>query len=209
MTTVVCIGTGPSLTLEQIDIARRRGFTLYGCNRVYRDVADLSVLHACNAEFWEYYAPQVEHHKAEKWTTRAESAARFSWLNYIYEVDAPGLSVDSTLLHHGHSSGYQLIGLAYLKGATRIVLIGYDLRVPGGYDGSARSAGGPRHYFGEYPPELQHWPTLPTSIRADGVMIGLLPYYRSAVEQRIVEIISATPDSALNDFMPYCPIDAL
>jgi len=39
-----------------------------------------------------------------------------------------GLSLDPTALAHGGNSGYQAIGLAAHFGASRIVLLGYDMR---------------------------------------------------------------------------------
>jgi hypothetical protein len=38
-----------------------------------------------------------------------------------------GLSLDPTALAHGGNSGYQAIGLAFHLGASRIVLLGYDM----------------------------------------------------------------------------------
>ena len=204
--TIVAVGTGPSLTLEQIDTARRKDFTLYGVNRTFADIPDLAVLHGCNTEFWDHYAEQVKDHPAQKWTTRPEAAAKYPWLNYIAEVDKSGLSTDPKVLHHGHSSGYQLVGLAYHHGATRIVLIGYDMRFPAGYDGKARVTGGKRHYFDEYPAPLQHWPSV--QVR-NGVHDGLVEYYRSIKDQGLVEIVNATPGSALEPVLGYTPIEHL
>lgn len=43
-----------------------------------------------------------------------------------------GLSDKPNGLHTGSNSGYQAINIAYLAGAKRIILAGYDLRFPGG-----------------------------------------------------------------------------
>jgi hypothetical protein len=205
MKTIVCVGTGPSLTMEQVAVARSKGFALYGCNLTFRDVPDLAVLHACNTQFWDFYADELKGHPAQKWTTRPEAAARYPWLNYISEIDRPGLSADPRVLHHGHSSGYQLVGLAYHHGAARILLIGFDLRFPSGYDGRNRIAGGKRHYFGdgEYPAPLQHWPSV--QVR-NGVHVELVELYRSVHEQGLVEIINCTPGSALEGVIPSMDI---
>lgn len=140
---------------------------------------------------------------AEKWTTRKESAEKYG-IHWIDEVNRPGLSQDPALLHHGHSSGYQLLGMAYRAGAERIVLLGYDLQFAPDYDGKAKRIGsGPRHFFGEYEPALQHWPSVKIQHGRHVELIGL---YESVARQGLVEIINCTPGSALTCF-PTADID--
>lgn len=203
--TVVCIGTGPSLTLEQIEAARRKGFTLFGCNRVFEIVPDLALLYGVNHAFWRHYWDAAARHPAEKWTTNKRAALEFG-LELIGQKNRPGLSSDPAYVHHGHGSGYTLVNLAYLLGATRIVLLGYNLTYAPDYDGATRRPGRtPRHYFGEYPKSMQHWPT--KRVKA-GVHVELLELYRTVAAQGAVEIINATPDSALDAF-PKVAIDEL
>jgi hypothetical protein len=58
----------------------------------------------------------------------------------INTAHEPGLSRDPTTLHTGGNSGYQAINLAYLLGASIIVLLAYDMR---------RSSGAV-HWHGEH-----------------------------------------------------------
>jgi len=116
---------------------------------------------------------------------------------------APGLSSEPGLIHHGHGSGYSLVNLCYLQGATRIILLGYDLTYAPDYNGKSREIGSrPRHYFGEYPAQLQHWPSVKVK---DGVHFELCELYATITE---VEIINCTPGSALTCF-PRVDIDSL
>ena len=186
------------MTLGQIETARRKGFALAGCNRLWEIVPDLELLYGCNRQFWEHYwCGALARHQAQKWTTNREAADLFD-LNWIAEKNAPGLSTDPTIVHHGHGSGYTALNLAFLMGAMRIVLLGYSLAYPRDYDGKARRIGsGQRHYFGEYPSQLQHWPSV--KIR-DGVHVEMLDLYRSVADQGLVEIINCTPGSALTCF---------
>lgn len=187
------------MTLDHIDAARRKGFRLFGCNNVYQIVPDLEHLYGCNRAWWDEYWPYVKPHPCEKWTT---SDAPYP-IHHLREVNAPGLSSEPGLIHHGHGSGYSLVNLAYLQGAQRIILLGYDLRYAPDYDGRARRVGGSeRHYFGEYPERLRHWPSVRIS---NGVHLGLLDLYSTVTE---VEIINCTPDSALTCF-PMMDINAL
>lgn len=201
--TVACIGTGPSLTLDQIDAARAKGFHLFGCNRTWEIVPDLSVLYGCNFNFWEHYwSAQLANHPAEKWTTNFAAAHMFD-LHWIAERDAPGLSRAPEYIHHGHGSGFTLVNLAYLMGAERIILLGYDMKYAPDYDGQAHRVGSePRHYFGEYPEAMQHWPRVHVK---DGVHVRMCELYQAVADQGLVEILNATPGSALTCF-PMCEI---
>lgn len=195
MRTVVCVGTGPSLSLAQLESARR--WPLFVCNDAFRVAPDAALLFACNWQWWDARWQDVKDLPCEKWTTRRESAEKYG-LRYIAEVNRPGLSTDPTVLHHGHSSGYQLLGMAYRSGARRILLLGYDLAFASDYDGRAMKAGsGPRHFFGEYEPALQHWPSV--KVRA-GVHVELLDLYQSVADQGAVEIINCTGGGVLECF---------
>jgi len=202
--TVTLIGTGPSLMLRQVNAARDNGFALAGCNNVWKIVPDLELLYGCNLKWWQHYwSPELAAHPAEKWTTNREAADLFD-LNWIAEKNAPGLSADPSIVHHGHGSGFTLLNLAYLMGAARIVLLGYDLSYASDYDGRAKRIGsGPRHFFGEYPEPLQHWPSVKIQRGRHVELIGL---YESVAKQGLVEIINCTPGSALTCF-PHRDID--
>ena len=150
-----------------------------------------------NLPFWQHYWNEINWLQCEKWTTNREAADIFG-INCIAEKNAPGLSTDPKVIHHGHGSGYSLVSMAHNKGAKRIVLLGYDLRYAPDYDGKAHQIGStPRHYFGEYPHSMQHWPSVQVK---DGVHVELLELYRSIAEQGLVEVINCTPDSAIDCF---------
>lgn len=191
--------------MQQIDTARRKGFALFGCNNVW-ELTELAVHYACNKAWWDcYWSPKLAATSAEKWTCNAE-AARDYGLNWVAEKNAPGLSQDPSVIHHGHGSGYTLLNIAYLLGAQRIVLLGYDLKYASDYNGHAQQIGSqPRHYFGEYPEQLQHWPKMRVK---QGIHEELVELYRSVATQGLVEIVNCTTDSAIDCF-PRIAIDAL
>jgi len=198
--TVCCIATGPSLTQQQVDTARGKGLRLFVCNNAYQLALDAELLYAVNLAWWDHYWTQVKDLPCEKWTTNREAADKYG-LNWIAERNADGLSTDPGMIHHGHGSGFSLVSMAHKKGATRIALLGYDLKYAPDYDGRARSAGsGPRHFFGEYPSSMQHWPSVQVK---DGVHVELLRLYQSVRDQGLVELINCTPGSALESILPY------
>ena len=109
-----------------------------------------------------------------------------------------GLSEDPGVISHGHGSGFSLLSMAHRAGADRIVLLGYDLKYAPDYDGKAGYIGSqPRHFFGEYPEKMVHWPSAQVQ---RGVHIELVELYRAVKEQGLVEIINCTPDSAIDCF---------
>ena len=191
MTTICCVATGPSVTPQQVDAARSKGWTLYACNDGYKLAPDCALLHACNYQWWDARWEQVKDLPCEKWTTRKESADKYGihWIdekpNYGY-----GLSTDPSFLYHGHGSGFQLLGMAYRARPERIVLLGYDLSFAPDYDGRARQIGSsPRHFFGEYEPSLQHWPS---KMVQQGRHIELLRFYQEVADQNPVPIINCS-----------------
>lgn len=197
--TVVCIGTGPSLTEGQIQVARDKGYRLFGCNLTYKVAPDIELLYGCNAAWWGTYWHEVKDLPCEKWTTNLEAARRYG-INWMGERFGQGLCTDDDVIHHGHGSGYSLVGMAHKKGATRVLLLGYDLRYSPDYDGTAKEIGSaPRHFFGEYPKHLQHWPSLMVK---QGVHVELVDLYRSIQKQGLIELVNCTPDSALGGYVP-------
>jgi hypothetical protein len=87
------------------------------------------------------------------------------------------------VIHFGDNSGYQAINLAYLLGAGRILLLGYDMQ----------ARGSQTHFFGDHPPPLKtgsdyrHWVTLFDRLAQDLVSEG-------------VEVINCTRETALRCF---------
>lgn len=197
MNTIICIGTGPSLTKAQVQAARETGYPLYACNNAIQLAPDAELLYSVNLAWWDYYWAEVKDLPCQKWTTNLAAASAYD-INWIAERNAPGLSNDKTYIHHGHGSGYSLVSMAYKMGAERIALLGYDLKYAPDYDGKQRQVGSsPRHFFGEYPASMQHWPSVMVK---GGVHIELLDLYRSIAAQGLVEVINCTPDSAIDCF---------
>ena len=94
-----------------------------------------------------------------------------------------GLEENPQALRHGSNSGYSAVNLAYLFGAKRIVLLGYDMKVQG---------------------ERSHWhdrvDNMPASYFQNVLQNEFLPLVSYLVEplrKAGVEVINATPDSAL------------
>ena len=61
------------------------------------------------------------------------------------DTDSRGLSRDPNVIHCGRNSGFAAVNLAYLLGAERILLLGYDMQMQAGR----------RHWFGAHPEGLE------------------------------------------------------
>jgi hypothetical protein len=129
--------------------------------------------------------------QAEKWTQVHNDAARkFAQELGLHTKPGAGRSgLGRDKIHHGGNSGYQAINLAYLLGATRIILLGYDMS----------SAKG-QHFFGSHPPSMANGNYKDYIPRFDGLAKDL--------DREGVEVINCTPDSALTQFVK-CDLEAI
>ena len=179
----VVIGTGPSLTDEQVRIAKH--FRTFGVNKAFQ--FDPDVLVGCNHQFWDYYWPDVEGLRCHKWTTRPELEGKYQGLNYIREEWIDGLSTNKDYIAAHHGSGPQAVNIAYHYGCEIILLIGWDMRHKGD-----------RHYFGEYPKPMQHFTK---TLGPDGELTGLIKEMETIHPERYgIKIYNCTPGSALTCF---------
>lgn len=139
--TVVCIGTGPSLTPEDVAYCQGKARVL-----AIKHAIDLApwadVLYSCGSDtgkWWQRNGARVQDFAGLRYTLDEKAAP---WAQVLTNTGTSGLETDPGGLRTGRNSGYQAINLAVHLGAARIVLLGYDM---------APDAKGQDHYFG------QHW----------------------------------------------------
>lgn len=96
-------------------------------NTTFRLVPWADALYACDEAWWNIYFPEITRTFAgELWSVSQASAQRYG-VNWIHgHSKLGGLSKEPDMIHCGKNSGFQAIGLTYLFGASRIVLLGYD-----------------------------------------------------------------------------------
>lgn len=145
--TVVCLATGPSLTAEDVDYCQGKARVI-AVNDAYRLAPWADALYACDAKWWHWHQG-VPNFAGAKW-----SLDHSAWHNYrakypdvvkLRNTGPNGLEHAPTGLKSGRNSGYQAINLAVHYGATRILLLGYDMQ----------PSGGKSHFFGEHPNQQQ------------------------------------------------------
>jgi len=184
--TIVCLGTGPSLTREDVEYCRGRA-------RV------IAIKHAIEWASWADVLYAAGGDTTKWWTRNGPSLTWFTGLRYTLDPDGQpwaellrwtgfdGLETAPDGLRSGKNSGYQSINLAVHLGAARIVLLGYDMDP---------DAAGRDHFFGQHahggrPPFASFRPLFETLIAPLGVL-G-------------VTVINATRRTALTCF-PRMPL---
>jgi hypothetical protein len=174
--TCFILAGGPSL--KGFDASILQGRRVITINKSYELAPWADLEYFCDFKFQAWY-PEVYGFRGRIVTTeeRLRDDPRVLWLE---RTGIDGLEENPTGIRHGQNSGYQAINIAYHLGATRIVLLGYDMKPNGNQV----------HWHTEHPS-----PTSP-----DIFARAMLPHFPTLVEplkQRGVEVINCTPDSAL------------
>lgn len=144
---VVCLGGGPSLMREDVDLCRGRAHVI-AVNDAYRLAPWADVLYAADARWWR-------HHEAAWAFQGLKYSIHGCDTQYPDDVDIRilrntgnrGLELDATGVRTGMNSGYQAMNLAVHLGATRILLLGYDMQAR-----DRRHS----HWFGAHPQGLNY-----------------------------------------------------
>ncbi len=131
--TTVIFGGGPSLTDEQVAYAHGKrvdgaGVKIIGVSgSIFGTFCDVG--YSGDFMFFKTYAERLRKECSPKllWTCDKTSAERWG-LSWVKGVNRDGLGREGTINMLGNS-GAQGIQLAYLFGARRIVLLGFDMRL--------------------------------------------------------------------------------
>jgi hypothetical protein len=137
---IVCVASGNSLTKSDLDYCRDKA-QVWVVNDGYKIAPWADLLYAADHDWWDYH-DGVKSFKGEKWTCAKESALKYN-LNHIDYKPNEIWSNDSDWIATGGNSGFQLVNLADIHGATDIILLGYDM----GYTDK-------KHWFGEHPAKI-------------------------------------------------------
>jgi hypothetical protein len=188
--TVVCIGSGPSLTREDVEAVRGRARVI-AINNGYQLAPWADALYASDGAWWRWHegAPTFG---GLKFSLKGDGEIVDPGVMLLENRGLNGLESDPAGLRHGKNSGYQAIGLAVHLGAARIVLLGYDLQL------------GPA---GE-----KRWHAPHKDKAADAAFDKWLPQFATLVEplrERGIEIVNCSRRTALTCFPRQLLEDAL
>lgn len=179
--TVVCIGTGPSLTKADVEYCRGRAKVIAVKHAIeWAPWAD--ALYSCGSDagkWWQRNGDALTWFTGLRYTLDPTAA---KWAQVLKNTGYLGLETDPSGLRTGKNSGYQAINLAVHFGALRIVLLGYDM---------APDAKGKEHFFGK------HWHNLEFQLK------GFVELYDSLVQPLKalgIQILNASRSTALKAF---------
>lgn len=184
--TFVVIASGPSLTAQDCERVRQwrehGGGQVIVINTSYRLAPWADFLYACDAEWWDKNIAAVRQEAAAQLLTPSAVAAKRHGLRSIKSRRADGLGLE--VVHQGGNSGYQAVNLAFLWGAKRILLLGFDMQ----------HTGGASHWHGDHPwkkgvkPPVRNWVPRFARLAEDLAREG-------------VEVVNCTRETALQCFV--------
>lgn len=193
--TAVIVATGPSI--NQADVDYCRGKARVCCVNTSITLAPWAdALYFADQRWFDHNAEAVKSFKGLKVTienayavTEQDPTIRVMRNDDHREKKQTGLCIKPDGLRTGRNSGYQAVNLVYHLGVKRIVLLGFDLGVKEGK----------RWWFGDY-----GWASGSPNIYQNTFLPNFLTLEKPLAKAG-VEVINATPDSALKCW-PIMPL---
>jgi hypothetical protein len=185
--TVFLVGGGPSL--RDFDFDRLRGLGIVvAINEALRVLPFADAVLSIDTKWWNRRFGLVRSFEGERIAIVPDDyVIRHRRATRLYRVPATGISPLPGAVHTGENSGYAALGLAIMRRAKRIYLLGYDMTEPGhfhhGYTWQTR------YGAADYP----RW----------SAMFGTLAVEAAA---RRIAVINCNPNSAIRCF-PFQPLD--
>lgn len=172
----VCVASGHSLTYQDVEYCKDKA-KVYVVNDGYKIAPWADVLYAADHDWWDYHEG-VKDFKGERWTC-AECSSLKHGINHIPAKPLEKWSNSPDWIATGGNSGFQIVNLASIQGAEKIILLGYDL----GYTNK-------KHWFGEHPSKINRPSRYDEWIKR----------WNDAKPLIDIEIINCTPNSNLKCF---------
>ena len=179
--TAVIIGSGPSLTPEQQDLvwsSEAKNIKAITTNSTAFVCPWADVHYACDFLFFKTYSSHVTAAKHKWWTQDRTSGERYG-VNWVRQSARPGLGKKE--IQTNGNSVFGSIGLAYLFGCRRILLIGCDMKL---------GPQGKKHHHPDHPPPMVQ------KLQFDEWLHKSILLARDLKEAGC-EVINCTPGSAL------------
>lgn len=185
--TAVLIASGPSLTEEQCrHVAERHtdDLVVVGCNDAYRMYPALDLLYAADKNWWKHHLNSVRPLGIPELCMPDKAYAEQNGLTFILGKGGGELSTKRTHIHYASNSGFQIFNICFLRGVSKMILLGFDYT----------KHGGKAHWFGSHgegmrdpPDDMGNW---------SKAYATSLP----ALEKAGVEVINCSPISLIQCF---------
>lgn len=161
----VVIASGPSLTVEDcaaVRAARERDLVrVLAVSNAWKHTAGWADAHfAADRRYWRAYLGKMRAAgiPLERIWSSCNQTAR-EGTQFVRATNRPGLGEHE--LHSGGNSGYMAVNLAYLWGARRIMLLGFDMQA---------GPAGEKHFDGDHPAPLVQVMPFASWVRAFDLM---------------------------------------
>jgi len=181
----VIVAGGPSLSDEQLrHVEFRQEFKhchVIAVNNTFERAPFANACYFGDFTAIKHYFPKLRHMHTE-WVTADGAAAERFKMTRLKPTDVTGLCRQR--VHMNGNSGAQAISVAACWGASRILLLGFDMKL---------GPNGEKHHFGDHPSNL-------VQAMLFDEWIGKLAIVASDAKALGIEIINCTPESALPHF---------
>jgi len=161
-------------------VDRAKGQIVIAINDGYQMAPWSDYLYFCDKKWHDWHKDRLDFQafKGQKISYEVSEAS----LQIDVDTSKQGISFNPSLISGGSNSGFQAINIAVLMGATRILLLGYDMKI-------AKS--GAAHWFGDHPDKVR-----------SGYMSWLTNFGIAAdqLKDKGIEVINCSPDTALTCF---------
>jgi hypothetical protein len=124
--TVVCIASGPSLTVEDVEYCRGKVDAAIVVNNSYQIAPWADCLVASDLKWWHWHQG-AKSFKGLKYATSRH--IKWTGVQILRNAGDDGLELDPTGVRHGLNSGFRAINIAFHFGAKTILLLGYDCQL--------------------------------------------------------------------------------
>lgn len=170
--TVVILGGGSSLTPDDVAFCRGKARVI-AIKEAHELAPWADALYACDEKWWRFHRG-VPAFSGLKFGLEPDPIYRKQYeqwpdIHLLRNTGMEGLERDPSGLKTGQNSGYQAINLAVHLGASRIVLLGFDMwRGPTGQNWFTKPG---LHLDSPYPVFLHFFRTIADPLRAAGVEV--------------------------------------
>ena len=124
--TVYVIGGGPSLKNLDLDFTRNRRTIV--TNNAYKLAPWAEILFFMDHKWYQQHAGWLELFTGIK-VHIADGSKNNHKLKWMQRGSKTMLSHQRNIINHGNNSGYCAVHLAYLLGAAKIILVGFDMKL--------------------------------------------------------------------------------
>lgn len=174
--TIVCLGSGPSLTQDDVfaiacvrDVRHLRVITV---NTTYQLAPWADVIYAPDEKWWGWHGEDVSARcRGLKLTLSQDEHAARAGAHRLDWRSGGGLSTDPRRVMTGGHGGYQAINVSVHLGASRILLLGYDLQADPSTDHVHHHRAHPDHSVVPYERWRAVYETLMAPLGALGIEI--------------------------------------